>query len=285
MRLGLVGAGIGRSMAPAWFRRAGERLGVDISYDLIELEPGDRGGARRVVEEAPDRGFTGLNVTYPFKECVLDRVDSHDDAVARIGSVNTVSFRSGSAHGSNTDHSGFMHRWRDRWPDAAPGIVTVLGAGGVGRALAFGVADLGADEVRVVDVEVERALRLASDLESWHPGLPVRSGTDADALVDGSDGVVNGTPVGMYIQPGCPVSSDLLVGLRWVFDAVYSPLETPFLSHARIAGVDSMSGFDLFLGQAVDAFACFAGEELDDAVAAALDAEMWEVVEARDAAV
>ena len=81
----------------------------------------------------------------------------------------------------------------------------------------------------------------------------------AEEAVDGVDGVVNGTPVGMYLHPGTPVDLAAIGDQRWIFDAVYSPIETPLMERAAEANLSRISGFELFLGQAIDAFEIFTG--------------------------
>jgi shikimate dehydrogenase len=79
----------------------------------------------------------------------------------------------------------------------------------------------------------------------------------AEAAVDGVDGVVNGTPVGMYLQPGTPVDLAAIGDQQWLFDAIYSPIETELMQRAADAKLARISGFDLFLGQGIDAFEIF----------------------------
>ena len=95
--------------------------------------------------------------------------------------------------------------------------------------------------------------------------------TSAEEAVDGVDGVVNGTPVGMYFQPGTPVDLAAIGEQRWIFDAIYSPVETELMTRAADAGLQRISGLDLFIGQAIDAFEIFTGHRLDPAVVADLE--------------
>ena len=81
----------------------------------------------------------------------------------------------------------------------------------------------------------------------------------AEEAVDGVDGVVNGTPVGMYFQPGTPVDLAAIRDQQWLFDAIYSPIETELMARAADAKLTRISGFDLFLGQGIDAFEIFTG--------------------------
>ena len=166
------------------------------------------------------------------------------------------------AVGSNTDFSGLLRRWRLRWPDERPGVVALIGAGGVGRSTAFALGELGASAIRIADVEPDRVAALADALARRFPDLPVVAADTAESAVDGADGVVNATPVGMYFSPGAPVDLAAIGDQRWLFDVVYSPIETPLVVARDAAGMAVLNGFELFLGQGFDAFERFTGRRL-----------------------
>jgi len=132
----------------------------------------------------------------------------------------------------------------------------VIGAGGVGKAIAFALAGLGVTDLRIFDSEQAKASRLAAQLE----GRTKASVTDSveDAL-RGVVGVVNGSPVGMLPSLGTPVPDTLLHAGLWVADAVYSPLWTPLLTAARAKGATVMTGRELAIYQAADAVELFTG--------------------------
>jgi shikimate dehydrogenase len=84
------------------------------------------------------------------------------------------------------------------------------------------------------------------------------AGSVEDAL-QGAVGLVNGTPIGMLPDRGTPVPEALLHRGLWVADAVYSPLWTPLLTAARAKGAVIMTGRELAVHQAADAFELFTG--------------------------
>ncbi len=179
-------------------------------------------------------------------------------------------FRDGAASaGHNTDHSGFVAAYRARMGAERPGAVALVGAGGVGRPIAVGLGELGAEEVRVYDIDAGRAARLAAELSS--PQLTVRACADLAEALDGAAGIVNATPIGMYRYPGNPVPDALLGRPRWAFDAVYTPRDTEFGIAAAARGAAVISGYELFFWQGVHAFRLFTGLDVDQA---ALRAEL-----------
>jgi len=264
LKLGLIGDNIGASRAPRFHVLAGRQNGQAVTYDrLVPLEMGRDFDA--LFDHVMGAGYRGINITYPYKERAAARVRIDDPAVRALGAVNTVLFGGDTPRGFNTDHSGFIAAWRKARGDAVPGRVLVIGAGGVGRAISFALAALGADEIRLADTDPHRAGALAAALRASFPGVRLHTGTDAAAMATGAAGLVNATPVGMVGHDGTPLPPASMSGVQWAFDAVYTPVDTRFLRDAAAAGLQTISGFELFIGQAVDAWHLFSGLPLDEA--------------------
>src|SRR5205814_8884523 len=150
-----------------------------------------------------------------------------------IGAVNTAVVRDGRLVGYNTDTTGFQRAVRDVLAASSHGAVALIGAGGVGKAIAFAIAELGVAELCIYDTDHAKAERLASQLRGDQRTRVADSVEDA---LRGATGVVNGTPVGILPDRGSPVPEALLHSGLWVADAVYSPLWTPLLTAARAKG-------------------------------------------------
>lgn len=260
--LGLIGDNIKRSSAPRLHRLAGRQNGLDVRYDL--LIPADLNKPfDRLFPGCVEAGYRGLNITYPYKEIAARAVRIDDAQVRRIGAVNTVVFSEDGPTGHNTDHSGFMAAYRSIRQTAEPGAVAVIGTGGVGRAITFALLTLGA--IRLTDRDEAKAEALAHDLRQAAQGTEIRVGANAEQIADGATGLVNCTPVGMTGYPGTPVDALAFRGAEWAFDAVYTPIDTRFLTDAQSAGLQIISGYELFFYQGVDAWSYFSGLSLDQA--------------------
>lgn len=232
MKLGLIGASIQRSKMPMLQRLAGERTGQAIEYVLLDLDRNDPALFERTFARCAENGFHGVNVTHPFKELAAARVHIDDPLMCAIGAVNTVLLDGGGARGFNTDYTGFLRAWRGRFGDAEPGAVALIGTGGVGRAIAFALTALGAAEIRLFDIDAMKAQALADAVRGIGSKSRIVIAESLEAAVSGAGGIVNGTPIGMHHHPGCPVPEVCIEGWRWVFDAVYTPIETELLRHA-----------------------------------------------------
>ena len=263
VRLGLIGDNIARSRSPDLHRLAGQLCGIDVTYDLFI--PKDLGADfETVLGRCRAEGLRGVNVTYPYKERVMAAVAAADPLIRRIGSANTLVFENGVVRGHNTDHSGFLAAYRAAFGAMRPGRVALIGAGGVGRAVAFGLGVLAAEEVRLIDRERDKADALAAALGAAFGTRTAVSVHDDFAAAAGADAVLNGTPVGMVGNPGTPIPAALLSGIAWAFDAVYTPVETRFKADAEAAGARVLSGYELFFHQGLDAFGIFTGRRPAD---------------------
>ncbi|MEI4471150.1 shikimate dehydrogenase family protein [Frigidibacter sp. MR17.24] len=273
LKLGLIGDNIAASRSPRLHQLLGQQNGIDVTYD--RLVPRQMGKTwDEILAALPADGYRGTNVTYPYKEKAAAVVRIDDPLVAGMGAVNTVIFEADGPRGFNTDHSGFMAAYRTLRPTTAPGVVAMIGTGGVGRAVAFGLAGLEAAELRLVDKDPARAEALAEALRAAAPGMAVTCFADAAAAAAGAQGVINCTPVGMVGYEGTPVPRAALAGAEWAFDAVYTPEHTQFLADARAAGLAVLSGWELFFWQGVHAWALFSGKPVDeDALRKTLRAE------------
>lgn len=263
IRLGLIGDNIAASKAPLLHKLAGGLCGLSVAYDL--LQPADLGCTfEDVLRQCQGSGYRGLNITYPYKERVVGYLEVDDPVVRAIGACNTVLFDGARPRGHNTDYTGFVAAYRNGFGDAQPGCVALAGAGGVGRAIGFALATLGASELRLFDLEQWKSIALAEAIRSVHRHARIEVAGTIEQAAKGADALVNGTPVGMVGISGCPFPPDLIAGQRWAFDAVYTPVDTHFMLATRAAGLSTMSGYELFLYQGIDAFRHFTGRDVSE---------------------
>lgn len=269
---GLIGAPIAQSAAPAMHEQAGDALGVRCHYQLIEVAGADAAGLRALLDGVRRLGFAGVNVTFPYKEAVVPLLDEMSARARDIGAVNTVVVRDGRLIGHNTDTTGFERAIADLVAASNRGAVALIGAGGVGKAIAFALASLGVVGISIFDADRAKAERLATQLRDR---LEARVADDIADALQAVAGVVNATPIGMLPDCGMAVPEALLNCGLWVADAVYTPLWTPLLTAAKARGARLMTGRELAIYQAADAFELFTGlKPPADVIQNAFDAVM-----------
>jgi shikimate dehydrogenase len=259
--LGLVGAGISASLTPAMQEREGREAGVSLTYRLIDMERLGLSASDlpEVLSWTQRLAFDGLNITHPFKQAVVPLLDELSEDAADLGAVNTVLFRDGRMLGRNTDWSGYSSAFRSVLPEAVNDRAVLVGAGGAGVAVGYGLLRQGAEHVAILDSEEDRAAGATERLAKRFGGARVSVAHDVAEALDDASGVVNATPVGMFGHPGSALPADLLRSDLWVSDVVYFPLETELVAAARSQGCRVLPGGGMAVQQAVGAFEYFTG--------------------------
>ena len=261
LRVGLIGAGIDRSLTPAMHMREGEYCGLSYQYDLIDLEV--RGlsvsDLSALIDQAEAAGYSGLNITHPCKQAAVALVDELSPDAQALRSINTIVFDGGRRIGHNTDWWGFAESFRRGLDGVSLDRVVQLGAGGAGVAVAHAVAQMGARSIEIFDLDQSRAQALADQLKPAHAACSFSVGHDLAEALKMADGLVHATPTGMAAHPGLPLDAHLVSDRLWVAEIVYFPIETELVKLARQKGSRVLDGGGMAVFQAVKAFELFTG--------------------------
>ncbi|NUQ61461.1 MAG: shikimate dehydrogenase [Pirellulales bacterium] len=257
---GVVADPIGHSLSPLIHNAAFGKLKMNRVYLPFRVP---RENLSEFMDQAAELGVKGLSVTIPHKEAVLEKLTRLDEAVGGIGAANTVIFEGGGRHGYNTDSDAALASIEEaiaaeEQADPKDALercsALVLGAGGVGKAIAYGLLRRGA-QITVTDGDSERAKELAKRLSCRSVEWSLRHSVAADLLV-------NGTPVGMHPNVDqSPYDAHHLRSSMVVFDAVYNPENTLLIKEARARDCKVITGVDMFVRQACMQFNLFTGED------------------------
>ncbi len=261
LRSGLIGRTILDSRSPWLHEQEARAQKLELSYELFDFS--QRGwpdaALRSLLPDLRDKGYVGVNVTYPFKQAVIPLLDDLAESAELVGAVNTIAMRDGRLVGHNTDMQGFRESFVAGLADAPQNRVLQLGAGGAGAAVASALLSLGVGALDLVDVDPSRAEALAARLAGRFGARRVRAITQSDLATEQIDGIVNASPVGMAASPGTPIAPELILPRHWVADIVYFPLETELLRMARQKGCRTIDGSGMVVGQAALAFEIMTG--------------------------
>jgi 3-dehydroquinate dehydratase/shikimate dehydrogenase len=251
----VIGDPVAHSKSPLVFNSVFRHLGMDARYVRIRVDD-----ASRLRDLVGALDLKGLSVTIPHKQAVLASLDEADEIAKGIGAANTVSVRDGRLLGANTDLPAAMEAVKDaavrKWSHGIYGMrALVLGAGGVARAIAWGLKREAA-RVTVANRTFERGKALAEELgvdcARWHDLLSARPQL-----------VVNGTSVGMAPDvEASPVDASLFGRDMIAMDTVYTPRATRFLRDAAARGAATIDGVEMFLRQANHQFRLWTGRTI-----------------------
>ena len=245
MKCGLLGRKLGHSYSPQIHACLG-----DYSYTLFEKEP------EEVADFLKNGGFTGLNVTIPYKKTVIPYLDELSPAAKKLRAVNTVVRREdGTLFGHNTDYFGFASLLNRSGLDVAGKKVLVLGSGGASNTVTAVLTGLGAE-----------AVVISRSGENNYENLQRHE----DAAV-----IVNATPVGMYPNTGVsPVDLKRVPKLEGVLDVIYNPARTQLLLDAEALHIPCANGLWMLVAQAKESAEYFTGTSIDDAAIAEIHGKL-----------
>ncbi|MDR1964066.1 MAG: shikimate dehydrogenase [Planctomycetaceae bacterium] len=256
---GIIGNPIGHSLSPLIHNRS--FIGQKINAVYIPF-PLDDDNVTDFIRRANEWDIKGLSVTIPHKVAVTKHLTKMDPAVEKIGACNTVVFRGEERLGYNTDYvaavSSIEAAMGGNFTDEKRILdgknALILGAGGAGMALAYGLKKRGA-LVTITDINGNRAYDLSKHLDCEIVDWKSRDKLKQDILV-------NCTPIGMYPNMDeSPFDKSALRPRMVVFDAVYNPENTLLLKSAREKGCIAISGVEMFVGQACLQFKLFTNQK------------------------
>ena len=262
MKLGLIGHNIATSQAPDIHRRLGDLFGIYVSYELFDLKSKKESYLFDLLKELKTNGFTGVNVTFPFKEKVLKYADKIHQSSSDVKSANTIIFQKNTI-AYNTDYSGFIKSYNFHFNKKRPTKILVVGVGGVGRAIAFALSSLGVKELCILDTDIKKGEKILRELDRQAINCSLLDYTQLESKISSFDGIINCTPLGHYDFPGCSLRNLEITNRQWLYDVVYTPAKTIFLNKGELVGSKLISGIDLFIFQALDAFLLFSNNKFN----------------------
>jgi len=252
---GVIADPVGHSLSPILHNAMFRKLEMNAVYVPFRVPREDLDNFLR---DSADMDIKGLSVTIPHKEAAISFCNEVTEAVDGIGAANTMVFEGTRVRAFNTDYQAALSSLLqimniEPKPKALEKKkALVLGAGGVARALIYGLKRYGA-EVFVSSRTHSRVVELASEFQVTAVEWDDRYGVGPDILV-------NGTPIGMHPNVDqTPYEKSKMVGNMVVFDTVYNPERTMLVKEAREIKCRVVTGVDMFVRQAAIQFKHFTG--------------------------
>ena len=255
MVCGLIGNPVEHTLSPMIHNTLAERLGQNLVYVPFPVETGKVADA---VIGADALQLLGLNVTVPYKSEVIASLKEIDTLAKDIGAVNTLVRTDGGYKGYNTDMEGLYRAMLSEDVRIEGERIILLGAGGVGRAVAYLCAVKGADKVYLLNRTLSKAQTVAKEVNSRAGReviIPMLT-EDYMMLPDGKYLAIQGTSVGLSPNVEDVVIADpaFFEKLHTGFDLIYSPWETKFMKLTKEHGGRAYNGLKMLLYQGIIAY-------------------------------
>jgi len=258
---GLIGNPVFHSLSPDIHNAAFDAVGFDAVYVPLQIQ-----NFGNLAADLASIGVEGFSVTMPHKEQILHHLNGVDLESGRMRAVNTVYRQNGQWLGTNTDVYGAWKALEGAGAEVQGKRWTILGTGGVARAVACGAVSRGRPSALTVLGRTPKRLdRFLEDLREVCT-CPIRGAileeTDLGEVLDETEILVNGTPVGMIPEVDrTPIPFNLLNSHHLVFDTIYNPVETRLLREAKERGCRTVSGLTMFLHQGAAQFERWTGKK------------------------
>ncbi len=243
-RFGLIGHDIGYSKSPIIHRFMGKKFGMDMTYDILEVEGDD---IPDLIDDLRHDIYQGFNVTIPYKELVIPFLDKLTPKAKLIQAVNTIYMKDGFVIGTNTDYDGFQGLLEHHHLEVKSKNVYILGTGGAAKAVYHVLKDLGAHVIVVT-----RSIAHKNDY--FENVIEYR-----DIKPHWVDIYIQATPIGTFPNVNASVLTKEEVEGKIVVDLIYNPLETQIMKDSK----KGIGGIGMLIIQALKSEEIWFNQEIE----------------------
>jgi shikimate dehydrogenase len=275
-KFAVIGHPVKHSLSPMMHKANFNALSLEGSYDKFDVAEGN---LEDFVFQKIKEGFSGLNVTIPYKRDVIKLLDKADPLVKDTGSCNTLKFKKdGTIEGYNTDVEGFFYSLSQIGFSLQGSKMLLIGCGGAGQSIALAAAKRGVQSIAL-------SSRSSVSIDALNKKI-IDSGFDCDVVklspdTTGScqfrsenwggvsvncDLIVNASPIGLGEDDESVLSSDCFAKGQVFLDIIPVRRRTSSVSAALAAGARAIDGLDFLVEQGAKSFEIWTGLKAERSV-------------------
>jgi shikimate dehydrogenase len=268
-KFGIIGRPIKHSLSPVlhnyWFKK----YGLNASYTIIEAEDKD---LEDVIKKIREHELTGINVTLPFKQKIINQTDKIINDAELTGSVNTILLDNDKIIGENTDVFGLQAAYLKEIDDCAFKNTLVIGAGGVSPSVILSLQKSGVKKIFVTNRTSEKCIFLKKKFNFLNI-LPWENLKDE---IKNFDIIINATSLGLKDGDDFNFNFSNTKKELIYIDTIYNPLETKTYKFLKEEGKKVFNGLDMFIYQGQKSFYLWnkINPEIDDGVIELLNSKL-----------
>ena len=268
-KFGIIGRPIKHSLSPVlhnyWFKK----YGLNASYTIIEAEDKD---LEDVIKKIREHELTGINVTLPFKQKIINQTDKIINDAELTGSVNTILLDNDKIIGENTDVFGLQAAYLKEIDDCAFKNTLVIGAGGVSPSVILSLQKSGVKKIFVTNRTSEKCIFLKKKFNFLNI-LPWENLKDE---IKNFDIIINATSLGLKDGDDFNFNFSNTKKELIYIDTIYNPLETKTYKFLKEEGKKVFNGLDMFIYQGQKSFYLWnkINPEIDDELVELLNSKL-----------
>ncbi len=245
---GIIGNPIKHSLSPVlheyWFKK----YNIDADYSIIETSDKD---LPKIIEKIKQGHYSGINVTLPFKQKIINHVDMVVNDAELTGSVNTVFLnKNKTVIGENTDVYGLQAAYLKEIDNSSNKKALVIGAGGVSPSVISSIKKSGIKNISITNRTNEKCIFLKKKFSL----LNIISWTDLKSEIKNFDIIINATSLGLKNGEDFNFNFSDTKEEAIYIDTIYNPLETKTFKYLKEEGRRVYNGLDMFIYQGQKSF-------------------------------
>jgi len=247
-KFGIIGNPIKHSLSPVLHKYWFNKYGINADYEIIEVTDQE---LPEIVKKIKQGEYTGINVTLPFKQKIINHIDKIVNDAELTGSVNTVLLNNDAiVLGENTDVYGLQAAYFKEIENSLNKKALVIGAGGVSPSVILSIRKSGIKNIFITNRTYEKCIFLKKKFHF----LNIIPWLDLKSEIKNFDIIVNATSLGL--KGGDDFNFNFTNTKKEVIfiDTIYNPLETKTFKYLKEEGRKVFNGLEMFIYQGQKSF-------------------------------
>ena len=246
-KFGIIGKPIKHSLSPVLHQYWFDKYGIDASYTIIEADDND---LKKIIDKIRNHELTGLNVTLPFKQKIINQMDKIINDAKLTGSVNTILLDNEKVIGENTDVFGLQAAYLKEIDNSANKNTLVIGAGGVSPSIILSLQKSGVKKISITNRTNEKCIFLKKKFNY----LNILPWSRLEDEIKNFDIIINATSLGLKEGDDFNFKFSNTKNNLIYIDTIYNPLETKTYRYLKEEGRKVFNGLDMFIYQGQKSF-------------------------------
>ena len=267
---GIIGNPIKHSLSPVLHNYWFDKYGIDANYSIIETSETD---LPKIIDEIKNSKYSGINVTLPYKQKIINHIDKVINDAEITGSVNTVLLdENKTVIGENTDVFGLQAAYFKEIDNSLHKKALVIGAGGVSPSVILSIQKTGVNNISITNRTNEKCIFLKKKFNF----LNILPWKNLESEIKNFDIIINATSLGL--KNGQDFNFNFLNTKNELIyiDTIYNPLETKTFKYLKEEGRKVFNGLDMFIYQGQKSFYLWnkINPEIDDELVELLNSKL-----------